>query len=489
MTEAVRIRRNSVFSLFSISVRLLANVIVFWIIGSYYGPKIFGQFTAAHTLATIFILFADFGLDILLTTEIARNKKNAVELFQKFFSIKIVFAFFALIAMWVVSLSLDFSSDVRLLILIFSFYVPLTTLTNFLFALYKGFEKLEYETGVSLIVNVTLLVIVIVLLIVHVNVIYIAYSFVITRLIGFLVAFTFSFNLLPTIKYKITFVRWKELKDKVIIFGLTLLFGTLFFQLDTILLSIWKGDKDVGIYQAAFKLIALPLVIPDILINALLPVLTRLNEDNEQKWIKLEVLLNKTLTFISIPLSIILFIFSDYIINFIYPINEYSDAIPILRIFAIILFFRFAVESFALMLTTSNRQKIRMIIVFLGTVLNLGLNYFVIPKYGPFGAAVISLITNILIGIGYIIPNFRYFQKWIFNVQYITTIIISFLFSLILWQIRSFYPLLQILVIISFTLPIIIKYSYTKEEKKLILFDGLSVKSIFKNIKTNKKYK
>jgi len=359
MTEAVRIRRNSVFSLFSISVRLLANVIVFWIIGSYYGPKIFGQFTAAHTLATIFILFADFGLDILLTTEIARNKKNAVELFQKFFSIKIVFAFFALIAMWVVSLSLDFSSDVRLLILIFSFYVPLTTLTNFLFALYKGFEKLEYETGVSLIVNVTLLVIVIVLLIVHVNVIYIAYSFVITRLIGFLVAFTFSFNLLPTIKYKITFVRWKELKDKVIIFGLTLLFGTLFFQLDTILLSIWKGDKDVGIYQAAFKLIALPLVIPDILINALLPVLTRLNEDNEQKWIKLEVLLNKTLTFISIPLSIILFIFSDYIINFIYPINEYSDAIPILRIFAIILFFRFAVESFALMLTTSNRQKRR----------------------------------------------------------------------------------------------------------------------------------
>ena len=189
----------------------------------------------------------------------------------------------------------------------------------------------------------------------------------------------------------------------------------------------------------------------------------------------------------SIPLSIILFTFSDYIINLIYPINEYSDAIPILRIFAIILFFRFAVESFALMLTTSNRQNIRMIVVILGTILNLCLNYFAIPKYGPFGAAVISLITNVLIGIGYIIPNFKYFQKWIFNVSYITTVLISFLFSLIIWQIRSFYPLLQILVIISLTLPIIIKYSYSKEEKNMILFDGLSLKNILKNIKTNKK--
>ncbi|HED05429.1 MAG TPA: hypothetical protein ENI61_01945, partial [Ignavibacteria bacterium] len=64
MTEAKRIRKNYLFSFLSISSRLIANVIVFWIIARYYGPDIFGQFSLAHTIATISILLGDFGLDL-----------------------------------------------------------------------------------------------------------------------------------------------------------------------------------------------------------------------------------------------------------------------------------------------------------------------------------------------------------------------------------------------------------------------------------------
>ena len=40
------------------------------------------------------------------------------------------------------------------------------------------------------------------------------------------------------------------------------------FSLDTLLLGYWKGDCNAGIYQAAMKLMALVLVVPDILWNA-----------------------------------------------------------------------------------------------------------------------------------------------------------------------------------------------------------------------------
>ena len=145
MSEATRIRRNSLFSFLSISLRLIANVVVFWIIGSHYGPKVFGQFTTAQTIAAIFILFADFGLDVLLTTEVAQNRKDAANIFQRFYSIKIIFCLIALIAMWVLSLVNNFSPTSKLLIFVFSFYVVLTTLTNFLNALYKGFEKSDFR--------------------------------------------------------------------------------------------------------------------------------------------------------------------------------------------------------------------------------------------------------------------------------------------------------------------------------------------------------
>jgi len=104
MTEASRIRNNSVFSFLSISSRLVANVVVFWIIARVYGPELFGQFTFAQTLATIFILFADFGFDILLTNEIARDRDKAKALFQQFFSLKLIFSLVALIGMWVFAL-------------------------------------------------------------------------------------------------------------------------------------------------------------------------------------------------------------------------------------------------------------------------------------------------------------------------------------------------------------------------------------------------
>ncbi|MHB8579108.1 MAG: flippase [Ignavibacteriaceae bacterium] len=482
MSEAVRIRRNSLFSFLSISSRLISNVVVFLIVGAHYGPKVFGQFTIAHTFAIIFILFADFGFDILLTTEVAKNRKVAPTIFQRYFSLKIVFSITALIAMWLLSLFLHFSPTSRILILIFSFYVILTTLTNFLHALYRGLERLEYETKVSLIVNVSLLFFVFFLLIIKVDIIYVAIAFVSTRFLGFIFAIIYSFRVLPDIKYNLNFKDWHKLMSQVLIFGLQLIFGSLFFQIDTIMLAFWKGDSTVGIYQATIKLIALPLVIPDILINTLLPVLSRLNTENELLWIKLGGLLNKTLTLIILPISIVLFTYPDFVINLIYPTGKYAATIPILRIFALILFIRFSVESYALMLTTSHKQKIRMFIVLFGTIFNFGLNLFVIPKYGANGAAVISLVTNMLVGFGYIITTLPLFYKWAMNFSYLFPIIIAAGLSSILWPIKEFEPIYMIPIIIVICYFLFIRLTFSNEERNLVFKKGINFQAFFPKI-------
>ena len=479
MHEAARIRKNSLFSFLSISSRLVANVFVFWIIGSHYGPQAFGQFTTAHTIATILILFADFGFDILLTTEIAKNRNEAEKIFKDYFSIKIIFTTLALISMWTLSLLSSFSPTSRLLIFIFSFYVILTTLTNFLYGLYKGFEKLQYETGVSLIINILLLISILILLFLKIRIEFIAGAFVLTRLIGFIVAIYSSYKVLPALKYTLTFKNWHKIKKQVLIFGLQLIFGNLFFQLDTLLLAFWKGDVDVGIYQAAFKLIALPLVIPEILINTLLPVLSRLNFENELLWVKLGGLLNKTLALISLPISIILFTYSEFVIKLIYPIKNYGATVPILKIFSIILFIRFSVETYALMLTTSHRQKTRMIIVLCGTLLNFGLNYYIIPIYGPFGAAIISLVTNLLVGLGYIVTTMPLFLKWTLNFSYIISIAFSVMASILLWNIKQFYPIVIIPIVFVVCFLFFLMLGYGKEERELIFKKGNNFPNIF----------
>lgn len=475
MTEAVRIRRNSIFSIISITSRLIANVILFLIIARYYGPRIFGQFTFAHSLSYIFIILADFGFDVLLTNEIAKDRNNAVKIFQQYFSLKFVFTLFALMSMWIFVLFNDLSYETRLLVMIFSIYMVFTNMTNFLYALYKGFERLEFETKVSLIINISLLILTIILMILKADIITIAVAFVSTRILGFLFGVKYSFIVLKGISFKLLFTGFSKIKKKVFVFGFNLAFNYLFFQLDTILLAFWKGDYEVGIYQSVFKLILIPLVIPDIFINTLLPVLSRLNVENKAQWKKIGGIMNKLLFIIIIPISIILFIYADQIINIVYGVKEYSSAIPILRIFALTLFVRFNLEAFALMLTTSNRQHVRMKVVITATFLNLILNYFMINSYGAYGAAIVSLLTNTFVGVMYYLSTLPLFFEWVINTRTIVVLVLSCALAYSFWLLRSYSIFIFTPIILLLFAIITFKYFLTEKEKNLILPLGIKI--------------
>ena len=474
MTESLRIRKNSIFSLISISSRLISNIIVFLIIARYFGPEIFGQFTLAHTLATVSILFGDFGFDILLTTEIARNREKTAYLFQRYFSLKLLFSSSALIFMWCLSIFGDFSQEAKLLILIFSFYMLFTTLTNFLYAFYKGLEKLEYETGVSVFINVSLLIITLILLATKAGIFFISVAFVISRVLGFVAGVFFTFKLLPGISYGLTFKGISEVRNKILVFGLHLLFSNLYFQLDTILLGLWKGDYEVGIYQSVFKLIMLPLVIPDIFNNSLIPVLSRLNIENNWLWKKIGSVMNKFLLVIILPVFIILFSFSKQIINLVYGAKLYSGAIPVLKIFSFILLVRFLSETYALMLTTSNKQHVRMVAVIFATAINFTLNYFLIPEYGVIGASIVSLITSALIGFVYIYFNFNLFFDFMFNVKTLGILLFAIFISLIVNNYEFNFILASVVIILLFS--VVGWFFFSSEERKKIVGKELKLK-------------
>lgn len=483
MPGSNRIRKNSFFSFLSISLRLIANVIVFWIIARFYGPSLFGQFTFAQTLASIFILFGDFGFDVLLTNEISRNRNNAIKIFRQFFSLKLVFTFFALVGMWVFVLINNFSVQARILIIVFSFYMVFTTLTNFLYALYKGFERLEYETKVSLTINFLLLVTVLILIFLKIDLIFIAIVFVLTRLFGFGVAIKYSREVLQGISFRLFFKEIRIIKNKVFVYGFHLTFSYLFFQLDTILLAFWKGDYDVGIYQAVFKLIAIPLVIPEILVNALMPTLSRLYLENKNEWARIGMLMNKLLVVIILPISIILYVYADQIIHLIYGTGKFIAAIPLLRIFALTLFVRFNLETFALMLTTSDRQKVRMFVVLVATFLNLAINYFMIPRYGVYGAALASLGTNVFVGICYVSATSPLFLQWMINIKTAIMLIVSFLLAFLLWKIKLISIFISVPTLLLFLGLFSYYFYFNKEEKRVILLENFKFFSffIFKN--------
>lgn len=482
MTESSLIKKNSFFSLLSMSSRLIANVIVFWLIARIYGPDTFGTFTFAHTTATLLILLADFGFDILLTTEISKAKNNALNTFHNIFSYKIIFSISAFLIMWAFSFQSSYSQETRHILQIFSFFLLFTTLTNFSLALIKGFEKFAYESIVLLISNAGLIVIVIILSVMKVDILFIAIAFVMIRLLGMLLSIYYNKKLLPELTFRIILPKEKELHKKVLIFGFHLLFANLFFQIDTILLSYWRGNLDVGIYQAVFKLIILPLMIPDILNLTLLPVLSRLFVTDKEKALRISYLMNKLLFFLSLPITLIIYVYASDIIHLIYGSTQFSESIPVLKIFAFNIFIRFSFETFALMLTTTNRQIIRMFTVIFATILNISLNYFFIPKFGVIGAAYVSLICIFFVYGVYSAFSFRLLTDWYLNIDYVLLSVFTVIIGFLLIQIFTIAYYLGIPLIIMIFFAIGLLFYFTKEDKKILFSMDFSFLNIFKKV-------
>jgi len=398
-----RLTRNTAFSLLSSATRLSANAVLFILVARFYGPEGFGQFTTAHTLSTIFILIADFGFDMLLTTELSQRLDKASFLVPRMIAIKLVLALGASLLMCTYGILMHLSPATRDLTLILSLYLFFSALLNFMFALFKAHEEMHHESVITLIVNLFLLAVLAMLGVAGASLAMVAGAFVLSRVLGLVFAIRkgrkFTRVLLPIVD-----LPWiRSIIKQVSVFGIFFVFGNMFFTLDTILLSIWRGDYDVGVYQAVFRIVAVTLILPEIAVTAILPSLSRFYGDEKEKWRQIGSTATKTLFFAGILLGLVLTTAALPIVTLIYGSRGFGQSVHLMKIFGGVVFVRYTVEVFALMLTTSRRQHVRMVLVVGATILNLALNSYAIPRYGVDGAATVSLVTNVAVGIAYIL--------------------------------------------------------------------------------------
>jgi O-antigen/teichoic acid export membrane protein len=419
-----RIGQNTIFNFLSTSIRLGTNLLLFICIARYYGIEDFGYFTTAHTFATLFLVLADFGFDMLVTLEVAQNRNSIHIIARTFLSIKIVIVSIVVVTMVIVTSVSNINPTTQSLLTIFIGYVIFSTLTTFFFAVFKGVERFYYETAISAFTNSIALILLIFCGILHLPLYTFAIIFIFTRLTAFILAIYFSARVIPKNWFHFSLKGGSVVWKKVAVYGLYFLCGNLYFQVDTVVLALYKGETQVGIYQAVFKIAALTLVIPDICAGILLPSLSRLYLEEKSQWIRIGHMMFKLLFFAGFSIAIVSLVFAEPLLQAIYKINVFKDSIPVMRIFALIIFFRFISEPFGILLTTSGQQGKRLVIIIFAAIINLTLNIIVIPSYGVNGAALVSLFTNFFVGLAYLIASAKFSLEW-FNDHRLWFLVVS----------------------------------------------------------------
>jgi len=225
------------------------------------------------------------------------------------------------------------------------------------------------------------------------------------ELIYFAAAFAFEYLLIAvwniyfykSRNYKIT--SWKydhALGKKLLHDSWPLMFSSIaasiFLRIDEIIMKYLIGAEAVGIYDVAVKLSESWFFIPTIITTSLFPAIINAKKRNESIYLNHLQKLYDLLAWIAIAIALPVSLFSNYIISFLYG-EAFIGAGPVLALYVwagIPVFLLLGSNQY---LVTENFTKIYLWRSVIGMVLNVALNFLLIPTYGLMGSAWATVIS------------------------------------------------------------------------------------------------
>lgn len=183
---------------------------------------------------------------------------------------------------------------------------------------------------------------------------------------------------------------------------------TIYGQTDRIMLKTMISNTSVANYSVAMTLAGVFSIIPVALIEAFQPEIMRYKVSNEIMYKKRLRQLYAITFWSSLIYCVFITLFSKLAIFILYG-ERYLGAVPVLSLVVWYSAFSYFGGINNLYLVAENKTFWVQLLTFIGVVVNIGLNYNLIPKYDAVGAALASLLTqfiaNFLILI--IIPQLR----------------------------------------------------------------------------------
>ena len=374
------------------AITLILGSIVVIFIARYLGDIGYGKYSFAVAFTALFSVLSDLGLSTLTIRDVARDKSQAGRYLGQVSALKVILAIVTLLLIVIVINVLDYPRETTVAVYIIGASVIINSFTRLFFSITSAFEKMEYEAVIKIIQTIILFSLV--LLVIHFN--YGLISIVSSYLVGSIFSFVLSiFVILKKFakpKFETDLDFWRKTTKEALPFALTAVFSMVFFRVDTVMLSVMKGDAVTGWYYAACNIINALLAIPVIYGLAIFPVLSKYHESARSSFDKVGTLSFKYLLMLGLPISVGISLLAEEIIQLVYG-SAYLNSSYALQIMVWVFFIScIAIVPFHA-LNSANKQHSAMTSLGIGAGLNVLLNLLLIPIYGLIGAASASVTT------------------------------------------------------------------------------------------------
>jgi len=405
------IKSNVIFNIAKNISTIAFQVITFPYISRVLMAENVGKINFGLSIVSYFSLIATLGITTYAIREcsaVRGSRKNLEKVASEIYSINIVTTIVAYVALGITLILCSKLKSYRLLIIIQSMSIMFTTLgADWLNSAIEDFKYIGIRTIVFQIVSVILMFI-----FVQEPDDYLKY--VLISLIS-----SSGANLV-NIWYRrkfcsvriIRLFNWKKHFYPILYMFVMILAQNIFNNVDSTMLGLMHGDREVGIYSVAHKI---NLVLNQLVASIVWVIMPRVSYYfAENNYIELNKLLRKVLGFyitLGLPCAVGTIVLADDIVLLVAG-NHFDGASTALRILMIGFIVSLYGGNFLgnTILLPSKQEKYYMIVCCVTAVVNVILNFFFIPRYGANAAAATTTVCAVIILIMLLIRKNREVQ-------------------------------------------------------------------------------
>lgn len=417
MSLSRKIAHNTIIQMVGKIISTVLGLFSLALITRYLGQSGFGEYTTIITFLTIFAVMADFGLTLVTVQMISGvdDKIREAKILNNLFSFRLlsIIAFLALSPL--VLFFMPYSAAIKTGVLITAAYFIFPALSQVIIGLLQKKLSMDRAALAEVLSRLVLIVGILIVWFGHLGLTGILLATVISGASSFIFHYLFALKF-ATIKCEWDTSLFKEIFRRSWPLAITIILNLIYLRTDIIFLSLFKGDAEVGLYGAAYKVVDVLTTLPFMFAGLILPILTASWLTKKTDYFK--TVLQKSFDFmaiLAIPLIVGGQLLSGPVMTAVAG-QEFSQAGAILKLLIIAVAAIFLGTMFSHAVIALDKQK-KLIGFYAFTSISSLIAYFIlIPRFSYFGAAAVTIYSEVLIAVfsaycvfkyGRFIPKFQ----------------------------------------------------------------------------------
>lgn len=412
---SARIRRNLGFKLLGTVVEKALRLALTMTAARMLGTAAWGRYGYALALATLLVQLTDMGLNLFTAREIARAEDDAGrgEFVGQVFALKAALSGIYVLVMTGLCLAHLDEPVVAAAIALCSLAALSNAAIESILHVFRGVQDLALEARATALFSATQLVLGLGVLLAAAllwdrslaatpgepgeTACLLLYCGAMATAAGTAVGFAFRLLLRVTRpRLSLSTALVGRFRREVLPLGIAIVASLIYYRIDVPMIRMFRGDVDTGLYTAGYKILEYAAIFPAMLMAAAFPALSEAVSRPGAAAARLHRTALTWLVAAGAVGTALLWRFPDAIVGLLYG-EHFAAGAPILRALAPCLLLTFVNFLLTHMLVALGlvRQQMTISIALIG--LNVGLNWWLIPRWGGVGAAWATAATEFVL--------------------------------------------------------------------------------------------